>query len=36
MHIPVEPDRVVVTFVDGSTHRAEILERFPPKVWAVD
>lgn len=33
---PEEDGAVVFTFVDGSTHRAQIVERVPPKVWAVD
>jgi hypothetical protein len=32
---PEEDGAVVFTFVDGSTHRAEIVGRVPPKVWAV-
>lgn len=27
---------VVFTFVDGSEHRAAIVERIAPRVWAVD
>lgn len=33
---PEEDGTVVFTFVDGSTHRAEIVERVPPRVWALD
>lgn len=33
---PEEDGAVVFTFPDGSTHRAEIVERVPPEAWALD
>jgi uncharacterized protein YndB with AHSA1/START domain len=33
---PEQGGAIVFSFVDGSRHRAQIMERVPPRVWAID